>query len=260
MILAVNNINNNNFTNLSFKAHPDFNRLKQSYNVTASSYFRRGLRYGTPDEKFADVVRVFSDVFTGKIKQAKNMLIAGIADSQEPFSYLAVIKGLLGKKSLRKAVDMHTIDLQSKPDRIKLFEDSFLDDPFEPLFAKDSFVKDEVWRYGFEDRTYRSYRVKDEIYNYLNKTYNNPKKSMWDVRLQDAIKELPDENFDVVSINNTFMYIENSEELQSTLDNVLRTLKKGGYFITDPYKYKFFTESKIFDNMDDVYMGIYRKK
>ncbi len=262
MILGINYIDTkqSHYGKIGFKAHPDFSRLKQHYNVTASSYFRRGMRYGIPDEKFADIVRVFSDIFTGKIKKVKNMLIAGIADSQEPFSYLAVIQNILGKKSLDKAVDLHIIDLQSKPDEVKLFGDSFLDDPFEPLFAKDSFVKDEVWVYGFKDKTYRSYRVKDEIYNYLNKTYNNPKKSIWDARVQDAIKEFPDESLDVVSINNTFMYIEDSEELQATLDNVFRTLKKGGYFITDPYKNNSFEASKIFDNMDDIYMGIYKKK
>lgn len=259
MIKVINNVNNKQYT-FTFKAHPDFYKLSELYNIKASSYFRRGLRYGTPDDKFSDIIKVFTEIFTNKIKKAKTMLIAGIADSQEPFSYLAVIKEMLGKKPIKKALDLHTIDLQSKPEPDKLFEDSFLDDPFEPLFAKDSFVKDEIQNYGFNTKTYRSYRVKNEIFKYLNKTYNNPEKSLWDTRLQDGIRYFPNESLDIISINNTLMYIDNPEEVQSVLNNVLRTLKPGGYFITDPYKHKFFTESKIFEKMEDIYMGIYQKK
>ena len=259
MLLGITSITYNNYNHTNFKAHPDFHKLSEMYDLKASNYFRRGLRYGTPSEQFSDIIKVFSEIFAGKIKGVKSILIAGIGDSQEPFSYLTVIKDLLSNKPLKKTVNLHTIDIQSRPDDCKLFEDSFLDDPFEPLFAKNSFIQDEIWRYGINNKTYRSYRVKDEIYDYLKKTYENPKKSLWDTRVQDGLKDFDNDSFDVVSINNTLMYIEKPEEVQSTLDNVLRILKKDGFFITDPYKYNFFEESKIFKNMEDVYQGIYKK-
>lgn len=261
MIYGISNINYNNYNNRYrkpvFKAHPDFYRLIKNYDVTASSYFRRGIAYGSPNSGFADVAAVLSDVFSRNINISKKMFIAGIADSQEPFSYLAVIKDSLKKNPLDNNLDLYTVDIQSKPSDKKLFNDSFFDVPSEPEFAKSSFVKEEVVQNRLFPRN--KYRVKDEIYNYLQKTYNNPKKALWETRIQDAVKVFPDDSFDIVSVNNTFMYLPSHTELQDTLNNVLRILKKGGYFITDPYKYDFFKRSKIFGSLEEINYGIYKK-
>ena len=80
---------------ISFCAHPDFYSLKKNYDVAASSYFRRGQIYGSPCDEFIDIVHLFGRIFHEPFTKPQKMLIAGIGDSQEVLSYLAVIKSIL---------------------------------------------------------------------------------------------------------------------------------------------------------------------
>lgn len=68
---------------------------------------------------------------------------------------------------------------------------------------------------------------------YLYHTYNNKQKSLWSVRIQDVIELYPTEKFDVVSINNVLVYIDNDDEYFKTLKNLHRIIKPGGTIITD---------------------------
>ena len=239
----------------SFTSHPDLEKLSQDYNVTASSYFRRGEMYGCPSNKFSDVVNVLDKVFDDTT-QKKNMLIIGVADSQEPFSYLAVINEKVNGKALEDCLDLNTIDLQSKPLRSDLLKDSFYDTPFFPDYAKRSFQNDMI---GQGIYTHCHYRVKDNIFNFLNNTYNDPQKSKWDTRVQEAIKEYPDNKFDVVSANNILPYITPEQDIVDTIKEIKRTLKPNGYFITDPTKFSYMNEPGVMDNLKEVSQGIYQK-
>ena len=112
-----------------------------------------------------------------KLPEPQKMLIAGIGNSQEPFSYLAVIKDLFQNKKLTEVLDLHTIDLQSKPKDEKLKLDSFLDfgNCSGPEYAKSSFLEDDALKYG--GFYFQKYRVIDEIFNYLKSVYENKNKA-----------------------------------------------------------------------------------
>ena len=240
--------------NISFKAHPDFYKFSSSgYDITASSYFRRGNWYGAPSDEFVDVENCLKNIFDNKTGTKRNMLIAGIGKSQEPFSLLAVIKAITGDK-LKDNLDLQIVDLQSKPESKNLLAQSYLG-WFKPAFAESSFVKEKVMdNFGGG----MVYRVNDEIFDFLAKTYENPQKAHWDTRIQDIIKRLPDESIDIVSINNTLVYIEKKSEFISTLKNIVRVLKKGGVCITDPFISA--VDETLSNNLKEVSKGIFKKE
>lgn len=251
----INSKYRNSNNKISFKAHPDFEKLAKDFNITASSYFRRGPFYGSPDSEFIDIVDLFSKMFIPNDKQQKKILIAGIGNSQEPFSYLAVIKDLVKNKDLSEIIDINVVDLQSKPSMSNLFHHSYCEGFNVPMFASSSFVKD-VRVYGCR-RGY--YRVCDEIFKFLNSIYDNTSKSMWETRLQDAIKTYKQNDFDVVSINNTLGYIENKTEIDDIVRNVYRILKVGGDFITDPH-FEYLKRTNLVDRFIQLKAGIYKKQ
>ena len=238
----------------NFKAHPDFNKLAKDYDVVASSFFRRGLSFGAPSKYFMDIIKLFNEVFKKNSKQ--KMLIAGIGESQEPFSYLATIKSLFKDSNLTDMLELKTVDLQSKPTKKQLFKHSYFEYPWEPDYAKTSFVKD--IRSDMKHKNSDSYyRVNDEIFEFLNNTYKQ--NSLWDTRLQEAIKTFADENFDIISINNTLGYILDKDSRIGTIKDIYRTLKKDGAFITDPYL-DFIKEANLSEYFLKIADGIYKKK
>ena len=238
----------------NFKSHPDFNKLAKDYDIIASSFFRRGSVFGAPSEYFMDIVKLFRDVFKNNSKQ--KMLIAGIGESQEPFSYLATIKSLFKDSNLIDILELKTVDLQSKPTKKQLFKHSYFEYCWEPDYAKTSFVKDIR-----SDMRYKNansyYRVNDEIFEFLNNAYEQ--NSLWDTRLQEAVKTFANEDFDIVSINNTIGYIIYKDSRISTIKNIYRTLKKDGTFITDPY-FNFIKEAGLSESFFKIADGIYKKK
>lgn len=243
------------YPKVAFKAHPDFDELSKDYEIKASSYFRRGFFYGSPSDKYQDIVNVFQDVFANDTK-AKTMLIGGIGDSQEPFSYLATIKQIIKDRKLKDALDLRIVDLQSKPKTKDLFENSFFDHSWEPAYARSSFVIDKD-NYERFDTCY--YRVNDEIFNFLKMTYNDSYKSHWDTRIQEDIKNYPTESFDIISMNNTLPYIRDQEKIDETLRHIYRILKPNGIFITDPCLYSNMEMSNVTKNCIEIAEGIYKK-
>lgn len=104
------------------------------------------------------------------------------------------------------------------------------------------------------------YRVNDEIFDFLEETYRNPKKSEWNSRLQEVITGYPDEKFDVVSANNILPYIEPYKNVIKTVREIERTLKPNGYFITDPYEMSYLEDAGIRNNFSKIHSGIFQKK
>lgn len=252
-ILSINTkYNHSKKTN--FKAHPDFKNLAKDYDIVASSFFRRGPLYGAPSENFIDIIKLFKEIFKKNSKQ--KMLIAGIGESQEPFSYLATIKSLFKDSNLTDILELKTVDLQSRPTRKQLFKHSYFEYPYEPDYARTSFIKDVR-----SDMRYKNsnsyYRVNDEIFDFLNNAYKQ--NSLWDMRLQEAVKTFADEEFDIISINNTIAYITDKDSRINTINDIYRTLKKNGTFITDPY-YNFIKEANLSERFFKIADGIYKKK
>ena len=250
-VSSIKTYNYTDKTQTNFTAHPDLYILKRNYpeRYKHSRWFRHGLEI-FDGENYQRVVKCL-DSIDWSFKN--RMLIAGIGDSQEPFSHLAVIKDIT-KKTLKEVLDMHIVDLQDKPNNIKLYFQSFYDRKRAPFYASDSFVETQKYRksLGLSPK----FRVNDEIFEYLKSTYNDSQKSLWETPIQQAVKEYPDKFFNIISINNVFCYIKR-DLLQPTINNISRILKRDGIVITDTsdsINEKFL--SLGFDKLDD---GIFCK-
>lgn len=248
-----------NYNEVTKKAHPDFYEISQ-YNLSlrASSFFRRGVVLGETSY-FKDVIDVFSTLFNKNTNDKKSILIVGIGRSQEPFSYLASIKELIKDKKLKDVLNLQTVDLQAKPTKNILLSCTHYGGFWgkEPMFAKSSFIKyaqmygDTVLQTGF--------RVNDEIFDYLYKTYNNKSKSKWATRIQDYIKNYPDNSFDVLSMNNVLGYIEDDDEYYSTIKNMPRIVKPNGFIITDTICENLFQKVGVDKMLTKISAGIFKK-
>lgn len=248
-----------NYNEVTKKAHPDFYEISQ-YNLSlrASSFFRRGVVLGETSY-FKDVIDVFSTLFNKNTNDKKSILIVGIGRSQEPFSYLASIKELIKDKKLKDVLNLQTVDLQAKPTKNILLSCTHYGGFWgkEPMFAKSSFIKyaqmygDTVLQTGF--------RVNDEIFDYLYKTYNNKSKSKWATRIQDDIKNYPDNSFDVLSMNNVLGYIEDDDEYYSTIKNMPRIVKPNGFIITDTICENLFQKVGVDKMLAKISAGIFKK-
>lgn len=248
-----------NYNEITKKAHPDFYEISQ-YNLSlrASSFFRRGVVLGETSY-FKDVIDVFSTLFNKNTNDKKSILIVGIGRSQEPFSYLASIKELIKDKKLKDVLNLQTVDLQAKPTKNILLSCTHYGGFWgkEPIFAKSSFIKyaqmygDTVLQTGF--------RVNDEIFDYLYKTYNNKSKSKWATRIQDDIKNYPDNSFDVLSMNNVLGYIEDDDEYYSTIKNMPRIVKPNGFIITDTICENLFQKVGVDKMLTKISAGIFKK-
>ncbi len=245
-----NKYNKNTCSSPAFSHHPDFDRLIKEYPLCASGYFRRHYVSLEPSKYFTDILNVFKKVFnSGNIKK---LLLIGIGNSQEPFSYLSTIKQLKKDKPIDSFLDLHILDLQSKPDKKKLFQDSYTVDECFPDYAKDSFVYDPE----HSEWSFNRYRVTDDLFKFLYYTYNNPLKSKWETRVQEGITTYPKEDFDIISVNNVLFYLD-LKEIYPTIENIYKALKIGGYIITEDDK--FFCESNIYNKLERVAEGIFKK-
>lgn len=251
-----NKRNERNSYSTNFRHHPDFVELKKSYEITASNYFRRGGYYGSASKNFVDIINTLKLFFDENKNNKVTMLIGGLADSQECFSDLAVIKSLIGKKRIDSVLDLYTIDLQSRPNRKTLFLQSFYDDNWTPKYVPESFVREETSKYGFM-RLHR-YKVKSNIFKYLLSVYNNPEKSKWETRIQEEITNYPNKKFDIISMNNTLGYILDYGQRMKTTKEIYNKLNLNGVFITDPHITEY---QEIFspDVCEEIYPGIYKK-
>lgn len=235
----------------AFGHHPDLvAMLNEKSPVLTSHWFRRGFNIVEPGEDFPDVVEVFNKVLD-KIMSPIRMLIVGVANSEEPLSYLATIKQIIKNKPIKDAVDLYIIDLQSKPSGEKLYKDSYYTMAQIPDYAKGSFI------YDPHNRIPKlNYRVNDELFEFLYKTYNNPAKSKWETRAQEAIKTYPDNFFNVISINNVVCYMK-SNDIQTTSDNMYRTLVPKGYLVEELGLYAEICKNA--NNLECINQGIHRK-
>lgn len=268
----------------AFTAHPDFYK----FNSTQSCYFRHGT-YVVSTSRYKNIEKVYNKVLKLKDNSPKDILIVGIGNSQEPFSHMASAKSILKEKPLKDNVSLYTVDLQSKPDDTKLFDDSFYDGYNAPKYAKSSFEKYIPKKEKKEDDPYGQneldklvfkfiksynnmsdknepvqkekpcYKVKDEIFEFVKEAYNNPEKSKWDSRIQDVVKDYSDEKFYIISANNILPYIKDEKETVETIQHFKRALKPNGYLITDPEKLPYMELPEVRKNLKEIYPGIYQK-
>ena len=99
-VLSVQKYNYTKNKQLNFSAHPELVRIKSNYpqHYKLSCWFRHGLETFT-SENYQKVVKWLSSM---DWSSKNRMLIAGIGNSQEPFSHLAVIKKYIEKAFKRR--------------------------------------------------------------------------------------------------------------------------------------------------------------
>jgi len=242
-----------NFGGISFGSRPEYDYYDKNYEVRASNYFRRGQFYGSQKEEFKDVVNAIKLVMSENKKP--KILIAGVGEAQEPFSFLAVIKDQLGWKPLKDAIELNCVDLQPKISNGALNSYSYLDCVESPLFAKKSF--DYITQPEY--KSYFHYKAKPEIFDYLKEVFNNPEKTKWDTKIEEFAAISPEKSYNMISINNTLGYIEETNAVKTTMENISKMLKKDGILITDIYD-AFYKETfnclKDFKNLNP---GIWKK-
>ena len=91
----------------------------------------------------------------------------------------------------------------------------------------------------------------------MKNTYNNPQKSKWETRIQDAVNDY-NKTFDIISINNTLGYIPDKEK-NETVKQMNNILNSKGIFITDPY-FHHLKNANVEDDYSYIYDGIFQKK
>lgn len=207
-----------------------------------SSYFRRGLGHGEPNKGFKDIADVFVDYYKNN-SRPMDLLIAGVANAQEPFSYLTTIQAINPDKPLKKLVDLNCIDLKSRISSNDLVK--YAKCPYAPpKYAKSCF-----------DFDGKEYKVKHKIIKYLGKVFENPEKSRWNTYLEEFSKDLKPNTYDIISANNILYYLDDNDE-ELTVENLHKSLKPGGIMITDIKYYQYFRD---YDDMQEIKPGIYKK-
>ena len=248
-------------SDISFGEHIDLQRLRYHFpKITESCFFRRGLDFQKPSDNFGHVADVLKAVFCYQgNRYPKKMLVAGVGNSQEPYSYLAIINSQVPGKSLYDVVDMYTVDLQTLPDCRKLFKYSIYNSKTPINYAKNSFVTDN--KHTVNNHSPVS-RIQNSIYYYILRVYNNIKKSKWETPIQDAIRTYDDNFFEIISANNILPYVKlisGDKVCSEVLREMYRCTSHGGYIITDPKEYRFTRESGILEKMIKIEDGIYKK-
>lgn len=261
---SVNPFKNKGFT--SFCANKEYIDLKNNFgdDLLTSNYFRNGDFYDCQAPEFKNIEDVFKLLLNRN--QKNKVLIAGVGKAQEPFSYLAVIKGLSKGKPLKDIIDLNCVDIQPQINNDDLEKYSYYDFDGEPKFVKESFDYVEKSPLGEN----RHYKVKADLVDYLKTVFNNPQKTKWDTGIEEFSKACPSQTYDMISCNNTLLYLNSNEEKVKTIFNFSRMLKEGGILKTDQYgngylpfndeqKLAFERIQKILNGLKKLAPGIWQK-
>jgi len=229
--------------NVSFCALAQYDRFVGRFsNFRASCYFRREGGNG-----YKDVVNALKLV--SRNSKRPKILVVGLGDAaQEPCSILATIKSLNPKKPLKDSVELNCVDMQPQISDIELKNHSYLDKL--PSFARTSFQR---------VKNSKHYEVKPEIYENLNETLNNSAKTKWDTTIEDFSPTLPEQSYDMVSINNVLCYVLDETKKVAALENLTKSLKPGGILVTDPYDILYKDLYPCLKELNNLTPGIWQK-
>lgn len=214
--------------NLSFESDFGWKYMQHDYSLLSSQLFRRDYKYGCHCPDYQDVIDSLDEILNEK--QPIKMLVAGVAEGEEPISLLAVISELTGHKPIEETVDLNLTDFNPKPKLKTEF--------WKPDFATSSFEKNPK----NDSCKLNEYILKPSIMNYLQEVYKDcdnkdpNARSKWNINIQDYSKEAPSEEYDVISYNNVACYINKDQDKIDVLKNFVRMLNVGGLLITDPYE------------------------
>lgn len=226
-------------------------RLRKHPLMLESEWFREI----TP-EKLDKIQREFTRIY--KQTPGPNMLIAGVACAEEPFSYLAILSDMKNQQNPKSLIDLHCVDLEPEITSEELEDFAYYtpDDteedevPEEPLYAQSSFRFDE---------NQRRWKVNRPIVDYLKEIFEH--KTSWNKDIVDFAQEekAKGNKYKVISCNHVFQYLPDNQ-VEFTARNLVEILEPGGILLCN-YK----LEGIIADinekesNFKKIANGIWRK-
>lgn len=222
-------------------ARPEFKKLLEENSITGpltSGFFRNEM-----GRKYEDVIAALKMSINSE--QPTKMLIVGVGEAQEPFSYLAVLKDLQQDKSLDEIVDLNCVDIQPQMSNQELRQYACLEKAETPKFALKS----------FEQTNEGLYKVKENFIEYLQRTFNDKSKTHWNTSVNEYTANCPREKYNLISMNHVLMYIEDKSIKEKIINDVAKIMKPGGIFITDTL----ISEYEGLKNFKEIVAGIFQR-
>lgn len=256
-----------------------FNKLEKRYQCLLMNsgwfrFYRDVVNYpprASQSEQVEHLQKIFAD--TLNITKKAKMLIVGVSNAQEPFSYLALMNELKKHAKTKNYLDLHCVDIQPKIKKsdlntcsyylnketmdfinIKEYVGSPKYSP-PPPFSVDSFDY---------DPNKGKFKIKEYLFNFLQKTFDNPKKTSWETDVvlyaKSEVKKYP-EQYDIISCNQVLRYLSNNRNQKNTLRNLFDLLKPGGYLIAKgPEINRLMPDVLSSDVVKEVYPYIWKKQ
>lgn len=248
--MNISGLSSNNLTIAKSSLHPNYAELLENKRQSnRSEWFRDDVR----GSDFQHVVNTLRNKFQDNMK--KRMLIVGVADAQEPFSYLALLYEIKNGQPPKKYLDLHCVDLRPGIKDEDLKEFSFYDRVHPPIYAASS----------FDNTGPGDYVVKQDIFDYLKNVFNNPEKTRWNTDIadfaQDEAHKDSRKRYDVISCNHVLIYLKNNDAIQ-TAQNLVKLLKPGGILIARNSGERELIREEIPQRtkLTEIAPGIFRKK
>lgn len=215
---------------------PVYEKLQKNFIEPRYSFPFRG--NGGP---FENIIKVIKTVYQQNKKP--KILMVGIGEGQELLSVLTVIKSICKNKKLEEATDITCVDILPKLNQdqfnkaTKITRDvSFLpDDIKETIECK----KDSSFKYPID-------YFNTEVISNAESILNSSTKAKWNTRIQDFSAASQPDQYDMILMNNVLMYIENSPEKLTLMQNLNKMIKAKGYLITDSLDDYYNRENRMF--------------
>lgn len=215
---------------------PIYKKLQKTFPAPRYSFPFRG--NGGP---FENIIKIFKTVYQQNKKP--KILMVGTGEGQELLSILTVIKTICKNKNLEDASDITCIDILPKLTHEQFIKATKITRgvTFLPENIKETLEckKDSSFKYPID-------YFNNEVISQAKSIINNSEKTKWNTSIQDfSAASLPNQ-YDIILMNNVLMYIENSPEKLTLMQNINKMLNTNGYLITDSLDDYSNSENRIF--------------
>jgi len=247
----------------------DYKAVQQENGIllNASQWFRKEGEFLTKED-LQILKSAFKNVFDNKPKPS--MLIIGVADLEEPFTYLSIFNEMKNHQPIESYLDLNCVDLKPKISDSKIDQISYLTKYYDYGYFEDRYGESFPWTSFFgEISSSKKYAILPKITEYLKKVLSDPKKAHWDTDVVDfalnETKKGKEGKYDIISCNFVLDYLKDVKEEKETAFNLVNILNSGGLLIARGPMFRFLIKNNINKNGNTVLQelspgsGIYRK-
>lgn len=200
------------------------------------------------------------------------MLVVGVANLEEPFSYLSILSEMQNHRPIDDYLDLNCVDLKpeipnTEVDKLSYCERGY----FYDFYPKSSFIKEPDFYVTGSGKCVSGYRykAKPHIVKYLTKVIRNPEKTFWNTDIVDFAEneakkdEQRRKKYDIISNHYVSMYLNYDEDIKTAV-NLVKMLNPGGILLTHddgvfPEIMKCYVNTKKNKVLEKVGPGIYKK-